>query len=245
MIDFHTHILPGIDDGAKTEEDSLELLDNLIELGVDEIVLSPHYYPDQERIEDFIARRQASCEIFAKALGKREKTVPKLHLASEVYLDPIIFNNKDLSELTVDMGGKFIITELMYETEFSKTTRSMLKKLIYSHNLVPILAHIDRYPFLMKEKNLYSLLELGCIAQVNLSSMINFFQRKKLLKYFQKGYIGVIGSDTHNKNYINGFKNGLSYVCEEHINYVNSVSKGILKKVKKDSDDFDNHIIAD
>ncbi len=245
MVDFHTHLLPGIDDGAKNVEDSVSLLNSLSELGMKEIVLSPHYYPAQERISDFTMRRKQSCEIFAKVLSERNKPTPRLHVACEVYLEPILFNNEDLSPLTVDLGEKFMLTELLYEEDFTNTTESMLRQLVYSYNVVPILAHIDRYPFLMKEKILYNLLEMGCVAQINVSSLSNFFKRKKLLKYLEKGYIGVIGSDTHNKNYINETRIGLSHLRPKDIEYVTDVSKGILNKVKGDSDDFVMEILVD
>ncbi|MBE6648708.1 MAG: hypothetical protein E7614_04215 [Ruminococcaceae bacterium] len=245
MVDFHTHIIPAIDDGAKTAEDSIHLLKSLKDLGMTQVVLSPHYYPAQEKIQDFISRRDASCKILAEKLEKSNESFPKLHLASEVYLEPIIFNNEDLTPLTVDMSGKFMLTELLYEKEFTNSTEAMIRQLVYSYNLVPILAHIDRYPFLMKEKNLYHLLEMGCVAQINLSSLTNFFQRKKLFKYLEKGYIGVIGSDIHNKSYFENVKAGLSYLREDDIEYITDVSKGILKKVKKDSDDNYPEIVVD
>ena len=245
MVDFHTHILPAIDDGAKTAEDSVFLLKSLKDLGMTHVVLSSHYYPAQEKIQDFILRRDESCKIFANELSKTNESFPKLHLASEVYLEPIIFNNEDLTPLTVDMSGRFMLTELLYEKEFTNSTEAMVRQLVYSYNLVPILAHIDRYPFLMKERNLYHLLEMGCVAQINLSSLTNFFKRKKLFKYLEKGYIGVIGSDIHNKSYLENVKSGLSYLRPSDIDYVTDVSKGILKKVKKDSDDSYTEIVAE
>jgi protein-tyrosine phosphatase len=143
------------------------------------------------------------------------------------------------------MGGKFMLTELLYEDSLTTSTQTMLRQLIYSRNIVPILAHIDRYPFLMKEKNLYSLLEMGCVAQMNLSSMSDFFKRKKLTKYLEKGYIGVIGSDIHNKTQTERITSGLSYINSEDLDYINEVSHGILKKVKRDSDNAGSVIVVD
>jgi len=146
MIDFHTHILPSIDDGAKTVEDSLFLLDTVSKLGMSHVVLSPHYYPSQERISEFISRRNESCKTLAKALKANQENgmkFPQLHVASEVYLEPIIFNNNDLTPLTLDSKGGFMLTELIYEDELTHSTESMVRQLVYSCNIVPILAHID------------------------------------------------------------------------------------------------------
>ena len=245
MVDFHTHILPGIDDGAKTPEESAFLLETMQDLGANQVVLSPHFYPGKETIDKFTQKRSESCNLLADTLQKSGKEFPKLHLGCEVYLEPIIFNNDDLTPLTLDLGGRFILTELLYDNDLTSVTLSMIRQLIYSYNLIPILAHIDRYPFLMKEKNLVELLDMGCIAQINISSLTKFFHRKKLLNYLKKGYIGVIGSDIHNKSYIPNIKTGLSYLRDDDLEYVTDISKGILKKVKKESDNFSNEILAD
>lgn len=250
MIDFHTHILPGIDDGAKTPENSLNLLNTISALGTSEVFLSPHFYPGDESLDSFVARRNEACKILASFLESvnpesEKNKFPKLHVSSEVYLESILFNYDDLTPLTMDMGGKFMLTELLYEDNLTTSTQTMLRQLIYSRNIVPVLAHIDRYPFLMKEKNLYSLLEMGCVAQMNLSSMSDFFKRKKLTKYLEKGYIGVIGSDIHNTTQTDRITSGLSYICQEDLEYINEISHEILKKVKKDSDNADSVIVAD
>lgn len=248
MIDFHTHILPNIDDGAKTVEDSLFLLDTVSKLSMSQVVLSPHYYPSQERISEFVSKRNESCKTLAKAIKTNQesgKKFPQLHVAAEVYLEPIIFNNNDLTPLTLDSKGKFMLTELIYEDELTHSTESMVRQLVYSYNIVPILAHIDRYPFLMKEKNLLHLLDMGCVAQINVSSLSGFLQRKKLLKYMEKGYIGVIGTDIHNKTYIPRIKEGFSHLREDDLEYVTNVSRGILKKSKKDSSNESRDIVAD
>ena len=248
MIDFHTHILPSIDDGAKTVENSLFLLDAVSKLGMSQVVLSPHYYPSQERISEFVSRRNESCRALAEAIKiNRENGIrfPQLHVAAEVYLEQIIFNNNDLTPLTLDSKGKFMLTELIYEDELTHSTESMVRQLVYSYNIVPILAHIDRYPFLMKEKNLLRLLDMGCVAQMNVSSLLGFFKRKKMLKYIEKGYIGVIGTDIHNKTYIPRIKEGFSYLREDDLEYITNISRGILKKSKKDSSNESSDIVAD
>ena len=67
-VDFHSHILPGMDDGAKTPEESLQMLRMERDQGVDTVVLTPHFYRDRERPEQFLARRRASAEALRDAL---------------------------------------------------------------------------------------------------------------------------------------------------------------------------------
>lgn len=245
MVDFHTHILPAIDDGAKTVEDSLFILESLSNAGISSVVLSPHYYPDKENISTFSINRADSFKKLSVAINESDIKVPKLHLATEVYLEPILMNNDDLTELTLDLKGEFMLTELLYEETLSSTSRSTLQQLIYSYNITPILAHIDRYPFLMKEKNLYDLLELGCVAQMNIYSLTDFWKRQKLLKYLKKGYIGVIGSDIHRKEQLSRVEDGLSKMSLDDIEYINDVSHGILKNKKKDSNGSQSEFIFD
>ncbi len=244
MIDFHTHILPEIDDGAKNVEESLSMLNSLSETGIKQVLLSPHYYPDKESIEEFTARRQVSCEKLASAVKSAKFSVPQLHVAAEVYLDPALMSCFDYTPLTVDSGGKFMLTELLYEPKMSLTSESMLRHLIYSYDIIPILAHIERYPFLLKEKNLYALLELGCVAQINVSSLLHCKIRKVLIKYLKKGYIGAIASDIHNVKQIKSVKQGLSKLSEESLKYITGVSRGIINNAKKDSNGFHDETVV-
>ena len=83
-IDFHTHILPGIDDGSRNVEMSLRMLAAQREQQVDEIVATPHFYAQKDSVEEFLLRRQRSYEKLKTAMEENGFD-QKLYLAAEVY----------------------------------------------------------------------------------------------------------------------------------------------------------------
>ena len=192
MIDFHSHILPAIDDGSQDIITSLKMIEELSLNGIDTIILTPHFYPHKISLEKFLNNRETA---FEKLISVTETKI-KLILASETYLSDYIFNYDNISDLCV--SEKYILTELPYSTDYLESTYNSVLRLINNFNVIPILAHIDRYPFLMKSSdNLHKFLDLGCLVQINISSLCNFFLRKKLLNYIENDYIHVIGTDFH------------------------------------------------
>ena len=82
MIDIHSHILPGIDDGSKNLRMSLGLIDMLIDQGIDTVAATPHFYADRVSVEKFLSRRQRAYESLAEALENTPKA-PKILLGAE------------------------------------------------------------------------------------------------------------------------------------------------------------------
>ena len=90
--------------------------------------------------------------------------------------------------------------ELPYSESISNRFIEKIKKLIYTYNVIPIIAHVERYPDVINNTKIYrKLLDLGCLFQMNLSSLNNnFFKKRKLLKLIKFEYIHVLGTDCHN-----------------------------------------------
>ena len=196
LVDFHTHILPHMDDGAADIRVSEEMLKSLKGQGVGTVVLTPHFYSDREPLSDFLKRRDAAVrelQPVADELGVR--IVP----ACEMYFSDYIFNNEDLSPLCVG-NGEYLLTEFSFSCGFSDVTFQKLEKLMASQNVTPILAHIERYPPLMNPRCLARCAELGCLAQINLGCFgrLGFLQRKTLLGGIQDGRVHLVGTDCHN-----------------------------------------------
>ena len=192
MTDFHSHILPGVDDGSKSAEQSVRMLEILKKCGFTDVVLSPHFYSHRESAEDFLTRREQGKERLFAALPD---TAPRLYFGAEVYLSTLLFNYPTLKELTLD--STHMLTELPYEKELKESTRKNLERLIYHRDICPVLAHIERYPFLMNEKDLIYLLDMGCRVQMNMSVFSERSLRRKLKKYINAGYVSTFGSDAH------------------------------------------------
>jgi protein-tyrosine phosphatase len=197
LIDFHTHILPHMDDGSRDLQTSEEMLRRLRGQGVDSVVLTPHFYSDREPLSAFLDRRAAAVrelQPVADRIGIR------VFPACEMYFSDYIFNYKDISDLCI-LNGEYLLTEFSFSCGFSDATFQRLERLTASQNVTPILAHIERYPPLMKNPEcLKRCVELGCLAQINLGgfSRSGFRQRRAMLDGIRDGLIHLVGTDCHN-----------------------------------------------
>lgn len=197
LVDVHSHILPGIDDGSPDVETSLKMIEALQSQGARAIVLTPHYYSDSISYEDFVARRDNALHLLEKSLPPGS---PKLIPAAEVYITKYLLNNSNLDALKIG-NTNYALIEHPFSCDFSQGTYDRLLSLNYDYGIKPILAHIERYPAFMDDGDLLdSYIEMGCIAQVNISSFVDSSRslRKKLFKYLENGRIHLIGTDCHN-----------------------------------------------
>ena len=197
FTETHCHILPGIDDGSPDVETSLKMIAKLQAEGAEAIICTPHYYSDSISLDDFLKNRCAAYEKLKAALPPGS---PKIILGAEVYISRYLFGNENLQRIRIE-GTNYALIEHPFGEDFSEKAYERLVSLICDWGVTPILAHIERYGALMENpKTLDALLELGCIAQVNISSFANERRKikKKLFKYLEAGKISLIGSDCHN-----------------------------------------------
>lgn len=197
LVETHCHILPGIDDGAKNIETSLEMIKKLQQQGAEAIIVTPHYYSDSISLEDFLERRNQSLRLLTEALPEGS---PKIIPAAEVYITKYLFSNENLERLCINNSG-YALIEHPFSCDFGQSTYDRLLNLNYEHHIKPILAHIERYPALMENPGLLDeYIDMGCLAQVNISSFSDAHRgaRKKLIKYLESGRIHLVGSDCHN-----------------------------------------------
>ena len=193
-IDFHTHILPGIDDGAKDIEETKGLLQSLKKQGVSTVVLTPHYYSHKISAEDFLQKRIAAYE---KVINEIESDMTFV-LGSESYLTRYFFYNDEISPFCVN-EKLYLLVELAYDTEFRKDTLSQFEQILDDYGKIPVLAHLERYPYLIKNKSLIQyLVDMGCLMQTNLKSIHKPFLSRKLLKLMKENLVHVVGTDCHN-----------------------------------------------
>lgn len=193
---MHSHILPAFDDGAKTVDDSLALIDCLKKQGVDHICLTPHYYTNERSLEDFIEKRQIAFEKFRPYIPEDVKIV----LGTEVYVTDYLFNNNNLKGITYGKS-RYVLTEYPYESKFGEKTMQKFYALIQNHRLIPVMPHVERYRYLIDNPDVIEeLQDLGVIIQTNISNYSDkapFFKKRKLMKLIEGGYIDIIGSDAH------------------------------------------------
>lgn len=187
MIDFHTHILPNMDDGSQSVAESVELLNILENEGVKLVCLTSHFYPRNESIEDFLKRRKKSYE------SLRYKGNLELRLGSEVHYYRGISASEDIDLLCIEKTNVLLV-ELSFNSPISD---GVIKELIALKNrgYKVILAHIERYD--IDEDTLIYMHSNGLLLQVNTEYFQGFFSSRKALKWLQNGIIDAIGSDTH------------------------------------------------
>ena len=190
IIDFHSHILPCVDhgsDGLDTSESQVTLMNNA---GVDTVVLTPHFYPNLNKVSTFTSEVTAAAE----ALASRCKERPRFCLGAEVLYCDGIEEMEDIDKLCIK-GTNILMIELPVTDEWSRSMIYSLKRLSARHTVV--LAHIDRYVGI-HDRSLMSLLsEDNIIAQINSSSLFHGKMRRELKAYIESGHIYAIGSDLH------------------------------------------------
>lgn len=197
LVETHCHILPELDDGAKSVEESVHMVQKLQMQGAEKIISTSHYYSDSISLDDFVAKRNAAYEKLKRELPAGS---PEILLSAEVYISKYLFHNDDLSPLCIG-NSRYILIEHPFSSTFSSQSYDRLANMCVDYNVKPILAHIERYGALMEDKGkLDAFIELGCLTQVNISSFADSSRhiKKKLFKYLESGRIHLIGSDCHN-----------------------------------------------
>ncbi len=197
--DFHSHILPGMDDGAQNTHMSVEMLKKLYDDGVETVVLTPHFYRKDENISCFLERRAASYEKLCDAVEGMENC-PRLLLGAEVYFYPSLSSDPDFGKLSVE-GTDYVLLELPFE-HFYHNFFSGYSKFINNCSQKLILAHIERYTaFGNTGEEFEQLLNFGkAVCQLNCRSAaeMGLFGKRKTAKLIKDGFISVLGTDAHN-----------------------------------------------
>lgn len=191
MTDWHSHVLPGVDDGIKTIGESIKVLEHFDSLGIDTLWLTPHIMEDYPNTTDALRQR-------FEELSDAWKGKVKLRLAAENMLDPLFeerLSARDL--LPIGDAGDHLLVETSYFSPpigFDGIIDSILSAGYY-----PVLAHPERYVY-MNEKDYLSLRDKGVKFQLNYVSIVGGYgetARKKAIWMLKKGLIDMTGSDIH------------------------------------------------
>ena len=194
--DFHTHILPGIDDGSPDVETSVRMIRALQKQGVENIVLTPHYYPERESVAEFLARRQESYETLMAS--PEAASFPPMLLGAEVRLVRDLAQIADIKKLCIG-DTRLMLLEFPY-LKHDNWMMQEVENMTYQLNIVPVLAHIDRFLTwkYMTEAQIDKVLEFEeAIIQINNEALEERSGRKLLKKLLKRGEPFLLGSDTH------------------------------------------------
>lgn len=213
FVDIHSHILPGIDDGAKNIDESLEMISEMKKMGFSKVIGTPHTYPGlYDNTTDSIKNA------FKKLENLRLKDI-KLDYGTEYMLEKSIID-KSRGKKLLCLKDNFVLVEMSFISE-----PIGLFDIIYEmkvNGYTPVLAHPERYLFLSKKKYI-ELKKRGCLFQANLLSTTDYYGahiRKNLEKLLADNIIDFVGSDIHNLLHISAFKRNVKIKNVEILNKI-------------------------
>ncbi len=198
--DVHSHLIPGIDDGSKNMDDTLNMLKGFVKLGYKKVITTPHIMSDFYKNTPEIIL--GGLKNVRKAI--EEHNIPiQIEAAAEYYLD---FHFEELIEAKnlLTFGDNYVLFELSFMHEPKR-----IKEVIFSlqtHGYKPVLAHVERYPFYFdKWDTILDFKERGCLMQLNINSLSGAYgpQVKKAAEdIIDKDWIDLISSDCHHMGHI-------------------------------------------
>lgn len=195
MLDFHTHVLPGIDDGSKDLKTTKKMLEIMMRQGVSRIAATPHFYYDEITLDRFLERRNNAAEMVFKSIEKNNR--PEIALGAEVSFFYGLEMLENSEKLCLE-GTNLMLVELPFG-KWDARVYSALNMLKRARDITPVVAHYDRYlQFNPLRESLDRIVETGALIQCNTSFFLGFMTRHKALRMFQSGCIQFIGSDCHN-----------------------------------------------
>lgn len=194
FTDSHTHLLPGMDDRAKSVEESEQMILSLKDQGVEEVFLTPHYYSHKEHVDNFLSRRAESYRLLKPVLNRCGM---KHRLGAEVYSIPAILNYSNLDDLCIE-GTDLLLLEMSSSKSEPERDLRLIKEIYSRFSVKIVLAHIDRYPFMLKRKVFRQFVNLDVDMQLNLDFLdAGFLAKQRYLNYIKQGYVQFLGTDCH------------------------------------------------
>lgn len=194
--DFHSHILPGIDDGSKSVRMSIAMLRRLAAQGITRVVATPHFYAHQNSPEKFFARRDAAqshlCQAMAQVSG-----LPEVIIGAEVCYFPGMSGTDLLPALTIG-STPYILVEMPHGPWTQGMYRE-LENIRNRHGLTPIIAHVDRYIKPLQQYGIPDrLYDMEMVVQANAGFFVDWRTRRLAVKLLENDRIHLLGSDCHN-----------------------------------------------
>lgn len=199
--DMHSHLIPGVDDGAKDMEDSLHLIRGLVDLGYRKLITTPHvlvdYYPNTP------ATIGNGCKAVQAELQKQGMTL-EFQAAAEYLMDDHFIHLLETDQPLLTLKDQMVLVELSFAVPAIN-----LKEIIFQAQLKgyqPVLAHPERYLYFGANKGWYEQLkDAGCLFQLNLLSIKGYYGKgaQELAQYLiKKRYIDLLGTDLHHQKHL-------------------------------------------
>ena len=193
IIDFHSHILPALDDGSKSIEMTERMLSAAKAQGIDAMVATPHFYAERMRLTSYLQRRQEAWErtrALAAGMGM------ELFLGAEVAFFSGIGRAEEIAELCIQ-GTSLMLVEMPFRPWSGKDLKEIERLL--ERGIRPIIAHLERFPSFQRDKSMVDeLMEMPVLVQVNTGPLLRWTTRRPVLRWLKNGQVDLLGSDCHN-----------------------------------------------
>ena len=194
IFDIHSHILPAVDDGAKTIEDSLLILAAMHRQGITDVIATPHFYPHHDNLEDYIKKTQSAFSELKNAI--EDQNSPNIYLGCEILYYSGISKVSSLESFTIN-NSNYLLLELNPYI-INKTLFNELLYLMQERGIIPIIAHVERYYKARSYKLLLEFIkENNILTQINASSFFVKRYNNVLEKLFSLDLVTYIATDSH------------------------------------------------
>lgn len=214
LIDVHCHLLYGVDDGAKTIEDSIAMLDAAVAEGVSDIILTPHYRHGMFAYPGDIIRKH-----FLQLQPEAARRNLRLYLGCEYHVNSRIIEYLETKRTLPLADSEYVLTEYEYEVEASYIMEQSV--LLLNHGYIPIIAHVERYRCFHEDFELARLLRRqGALIQINADAVLGMDgMRTKgfCKKMLRDGLADIVASDSHDlKNRCNHLGVCYAYISKHY-----------------------------
>lgn len=243
MIDIHSHILSGVDDGSKSIETSIAILKEAVQAGVTDIILTPHYVPDGNYVAE-VKENEAYIETLIKETVQQNIPI-RLYQGNEIFvtrnIEELIYSEK---AITLNKT-RYVLFELPMTQKIA-----YLNDVIYNlleEGLIPIIAHPERYTFYQKDQTeMVDWIEKGVLFQANLGSIIGMYgkeAKKALIQMLKTDKIHFLASDVHRPNTVYPKMKEImeelkKYISEEKIQELTQIHTNLV--LQNEDIDIDN-----
>ena len=204
-VDMHSHLLPGIDDGAKDLEESIALIRGLKDLGYQKLVTTPHIMWDMYRNTAELIKEKL--EIVRKAV-QQEGIDIEIEAAAEYFLDEYVMQLMEKKEPLLKIGGNMVLAE--FSMAFAPLNVKDILFEMQMQGYQPVIAHPERYVYLQNQKDFFvELKDIGCLFQLNLLSLTGGYGRSvaDLANYLLKNdFYDLAGTDLHHTGHLEALK---------------------------------------
>lgn len=205
VTDIHSHLLPMLDDGAKSFDEAAGLIAQFAELGYTKLITTPHINSDTYRnSHTIIAARHSDLKAYLQSRG----ISISLQVAAEYYLDEVLLDKITSNKPLLTFGAKY----LLFETNFLSET-FLLKEFIFvatTRGYKLVMAHPERYQYLMNDfGKVEDLKNRGVLFQINIPAILGAYNRPAqnlAIQLIEKGWVDFLGSDCHNQFHMDVLK---------------------------------------